>query len=317
MGDSKRWSVTYTKHLKQKRKVYQDGALELHASCQKVLLYDDCGKLLVSRCLKKDEVIESGGTLTFDAHLVDIGELEGICKPLRDVNIQRKDEKLTEKMGIQRQKASCNSSENRTQFPYSGTSHNRTVVMKKIVTGNKQIGLQNSGMPQKQPNAVPTSREWHALYTTHMTQKAKRYHDGTLRLSLCGSHQRQVMLYDDCGKLLATRFLKKDELVESGVELAFDTHLVDIGDLKENSKCQTVLNVEGDKQSIGKIGTIGQKVRHNSSVGNLRNDDHSGRVAGLYSSRSIVDGFTSSGRAPRNDLLRDGLSSLHTYSCKM
>lgn len=77
------------------------------------------------------------------------------------------------------------------------------------------------------------------------------------------------MLYDDCGKLLATRFLKKDELVESGVELAFDTHLVDIGDLKENSKCQTVLNVEGDKQSIGKIGTIGQKVRHNSSVGNI------------------------------------------------
>lgn len=75
-----------------------------------VLLYDDCGELLVSRFLKKDEVIESGGTLTFDTHLVDIGELEGICKPLRDLNIQRKDEKPTEKMGIQRQKASCNSS---------------------------------------------------------------------------------------------------------------------------------------------------------------------------------------------------------------
>lgn len=75
-----------------------------------VLLYDDCGTLLVSRFLKKDEVIESGGTLTFDTHLVDIGELEGICKPLRDLNIQRKDEKPTEKMGIQRQKASCNSS---------------------------------------------------------------------------------------------------------------------------------------------------------------------------------------------------------------
>lgn len=77
----------------------------------------------------------------------------------------------------------------------------------------------------------------------------------------------QVMLYDDCGKLLASRFLKKDEVVESGVELAFDTHLVDIGDPEENSKPQIVLNVQGDKQSIGKIGTIGQEVGHNSSVG--------------------------------------------------
>ena len=36
MADAKRWSVTYTKHVKQKRKVYQDGFLELHASTNKV-----------------------------------------------------------------------------------------------------------------------------------------------------------------------------------------------------------------------------------------------------------------------------------------
>lgn len=73
-----------------------------------ILLYDDCGKLLDSRFLKKDEVIETGGTLTFDTHLVDIGELEGICKPLRDLNFQRRDEKPTEKTGTQRQKG-CSS----------------------------------------------------------------------------------------------------------------------------------------------------------------------------------------------------------------
>lgn len=39
MEDEKtKWSVTYTKHVKQKRKVYQDGFLELHMSTNKVFL---------------------------------------------------------------------------------------------------------------------------------------------------------------------------------------------------------------------------------------------------------------------------------------
>lgn len=36
MSIVKRWAVTYTKHLKQKRKVYQDGVLELCGSGKKV-----------------------------------------------------------------------------------------------------------------------------------------------------------------------------------------------------------------------------------------------------------------------------------------
>lgn len=34
--------------------------------------------------------------------------------------------------------------------------------------------------------------EWHALYTTQMTQKAKKYHSGFLRLASCNSYQMQV-----------------------------------------------------------------------------------------------------------------------------
>jgi hypothetical protein len=34
--------------------------------------------------------------------------------------------------------------------------------------------------------------EWNALYTTQLTQKAKKYHDGILRLMQIGSHARQV-----------------------------------------------------------------------------------------------------------------------------
>lgn len=34
--------------------------------------------------------------------------------------------------------------------------------------------------------------EWNALYTTQLTQKAKKYHDGIIRLMQIGSHARQV-----------------------------------------------------------------------------------------------------------------------------
>lgn len=37
--------------------------------------------------------------------------------------------------------------------------------------------------------------EWNVLYTTQISQKAKKYHDGVLRLSLCGSHMNQVSEY--------------------------------------------------------------------------------------------------------------------------
>ncbi|PNX70530.1 hypothetical protein L195_g057485, partial [Trifolium pratense] len=60
MSDSKkRWTVTYTKHVKQKRKVYQDGFLVLNVSTGKLSLYDECEKLLECRILKNDETVES------------------------------------------------------------------------------------------------------------------------------------------------------------------------------------------------------------------------------------------------------------------
>lgn len=35
--------------------------------------------------------------------------------------------------------------------------------------------------------------EWDVLYTTQITQKAKRYHDGVLKILSCGSLQKQVI----------------------------------------------------------------------------------------------------------------------------
>eukprot|EP00261_Vitis_vinifera_P026333 XP_010659699.1 PREDICTED: uncharacterized protein LOC104881368 isoform X4 [Vitis vinifera] len=212
MEDIRRWSVTYTKHIRQKRKVYQDGLLELHTSTGKVMLYDDCEKLLYCKVLKKEEVIRPGETLTFDTCLIDIGDPEGDHKILSDLNSQGKNEKIMEN---------------------SRLSNGQTLRKNSVFT------------------------EWQALYTTQITQKAKKYHDGFLRLSIGGSQGRQVMLYDASKKLLDSRFLKKDEVIRSGESLTFDAHLVDVGEPEGNHKPVMGLNVQGiNCKEVGESGIL-------------------------------------------------------------
>ena len=69
-----------------------------------VALYDDCEKLIVSRFLKKDEVIECGGMLAFETHLVDIGDPEVSHTPSVDLNVPREDVKLKERAGAEGEK---------------------------------------------------------------------------------------------------------------------------------------------------------------------------------------------------------------------
>ncbi|CAI9291078.1 unnamed protein product [Lactuca saligna] len=87
--DVTRWSVTYTKHIKQKRKVYQDGFLDVQSSSHKVKLYDDCDKLLDSKIVKLDDVVKLGETITLGAYLVDIGDPHGDSKPIPNLILQR------------------------------------------------------------------------------------------------------------------------------------------------------------------------------------------------------------------------------------
>ncbi|CAH2071008.1 unnamed protein product [Thlaspi arvense] len=74
MAEKKRWIAMYTKHIKQKRKVYHDGFLDFEITRRKVMLYDEADNLLESKMLKADEVVSSGESLTFQAYLVDICE---------------------------------------------------------------------------------------------------------------------------------------------------------------------------------------------------------------------------------------------------
>lgn len=50
------------------------------------MLSDTSRNLLDSRFLKKDEVIESGETIVFDAHLVEIGEYQVDNRSSREGN---------------------------------------------------------------------------------------------------------------------------------------------------------------------------------------------------------------------------------------
>ncbi|XP_034214579.1 uncharacterized protein LOC117626895 isoform X2 [Prunus dulcis] len=261
MAELKRWSVTYTKHMKQKRKVYQDGFLELNTSINKVLLYDDCDKLLECRLLKKDEEVSSGETLTFNAFLVDVNEAdsaEGDRKPVPGFNSQAKDTKFNEK----RAKPFVNT-RNKPQPNLSPSQ--------KIIREFKNRELHKYGAAQSSPETMKTSKtEWQVLYTTQLTQRAKKFHDGFLQLAVSGSYGKQVdlsyypsvlicnlkfsyksiILLDESRNLLDSRFLKKDEVLASGESIGFSAHLVEIGECEGDNKPRKNLHFKENKRNV-------------------------------------------------------------------
>ncbi|KAI3900190.1 hypothetical protein MKW92_018405 [Papaver armeniacum] len=241
MGDPNKWTVTYTKHIKQKRKVYQDGSLGVHGN--KVLLYDDMGSVISSRFLKKEEVINCGQTLLFDGYLVDIGDSERNHETHKDFTIQAKGIK---KVDVGNTGASLdyhNVLKNmKKEDKRSGAHKFRTPLI-----SLKAAKLNDGGSIQDKPQnfeatrsysnpAQSAVREWHALYTTQLTQKSKKYHDGTIQLETSGS---QVLLYDSRKMLLDSKFLKKGEVVRSGETMVFDGHLVEVGDPEGSSLGRT------------------------------------------------------------------------------
>ncbi|GMI78585.1 hypothetical protein HRI_001527800 [Hibiscus trionum] len=205
----KRWSVTYTKHIKQKRKVYHDGFLDLHIPTNKLMLFDESDKLLECRMLRKDEVVSSAETLTFASYFVDVGILHS--------------------------PPHLNSSDARRKCSESRPINRSLSPSQKIIREFKRTEIRKYAAQQTDPTTTKGSvAEWQVLYTTHVTQKAKKYHDGFLKLINSGTLQRQIMLYDESKKQINSRFLKKDEVIQSGESIVFDAHLVNIGDAEGN-----------------------------------------------------------------------------------
>ncbi|KAI6707019.1 hypothetical protein NL676_009981 [Syzygium grande] len=241
-----KWNVTFTKHMKQKkRKVYRDGFLSLHSYAGKAMLYDDSKQLLECRILKNDEVVSSGETLTFNAYLVDVGEPEGGPKPPDDTYTRSRER--DEKTKVEKDK-----------WQAIGLSPSQ-----KIIREFKKNEMNKYGILQASPNSRTSSMaDWHALYTKHLTQKSKKYHDGFLRGTSSGSMTRQVFLYDMSWKLLDSMFLSKAEEVSPGEMMEFPGHLVEVGNSEANHESLRDLNACGNSfNSLHKSNM--QKQQHN------------------------------------------------------
>ncbi|KAK2385265.1 DDE family endonuclease [Trifolium repens] len=344
MADSKkRWTVTYTKHVKQKRKVYQDGFLVLNVSTGKLSLYDECEKLLECRILKNDETVESGESLTFNSHLVDIGSLEGENKPQPHVNVDIK-QKNVSRFRTPDVKVNAKETIARTRKPLSPSQKiikefKKREILKyespkishetpKPSTTTEWQVLYTSQMTQKAKKyhdgfvelVLSGSRgaqffhlhqvfcvylyisflfnvEWQVLYTTQLTQKAKKFHDGFLQLELCGSLGRQVILYDLSKRPLERRFLKKDEVIRAGELLYFAGHLVDVGEPEgsHQSPVKSSERVTGGENVVEK-GQLrhGEKARHKLYPSIAKEQQPSSRPclrqdAGLNSHFSVIE----------------------------
>ncbi|CAH9124904.1 unnamed protein product, partial [Cuscuta epithymum] len=240
MGDAKRWDVTYTKHIKQKRKVYQDGFLEVHSSSHKVTLYDDCEKVLGSKFMKIESNVKSGETLAFDSFLVDIGDLHGEHKPTGNETSEARDKNIDMKPRSFHNPKFRNSSVVEDRKPYVREKKALTSSLspsQKLIREFKKVeGQKYSSSPSCLDTTKSWDGEWQVLYTTQLTQKAKKFHDGFLQVSMSGSQCKQAMLYDVAKGLLSSRFLKVSETIQCGESITFDGFLVEIGECEGNQK---------------------------------------------------------------------------------
>ncbi|KAF8019963.1 hypothetical protein BT93_G0599 [Corymbia citriodora subsp. variegata] len=294
-----KWNVTFTKHLKQKRKVYRDGFLSLHSSSAKVMLCDDSEQLLECRILKNDEVVCSGATLTFNAYLVDVGEPEEGQKPLDDTYTGSREIKVPKRTDVLHRNKFVNVSdcagEEKTKVEKDKQQRISLSPSQKIIREFKKNEMNKYGMLQASPNSRTSSTaDWHALYTTQLTQKSKKYHDGFLRCTSSGSMTRQVFLYDMSWKLLDSRFLNKAEEVCPGEMMEFPGHLVEVGNQEANHESLRDLNACGNGfSSLHKLNM--QKQQNNvTTIKSGVKEEKNGQMHQNGAKESILDAGKSS-----------------------
>ncbi|KAL3619514.1 hypothetical protein CASFOL_037084 [Castilleja foliolosa] len=281
MEDARRWRVTYTKHVHQKRKVYQDGFLEHQSSRHKVLLYDEWDKLLESRFVKKEDVIKSGETLTSGSYLVDIGDLCGGHKPTSTVNNLENKENISEKPD----------SLHRYGFQSKSTPVDR----------KPRFGKTTKGRPI---NLSPSAK----LIRDFKKSEANRCisSPNCMDMTKITTTGRQVKLYDTNRRQLDGKFLKKDEIVCSGESLAFEGHLVEIGELEGDHKPVIDSTHQGKNcNTVGKSDMLNHpaKIPTNKKFSARKIPDNmsSGELTILSESSSKVENAKLSWRNPENE----------------
>ncbi|MCL7029837.1 hypothetical protein MKW94_023362, partial [Papaver nudicaule] len=320
------WHVLYTTQLTQKAKRYHDGTIQLETcgSLQnQVLLFDSRKILLDSKFLKKGEVVRSGETMVFDGHLVEVGDPEASSLDSTAEGFKLAD--VAPGAGLVKESGA------RTKMEHELKPKHETCYV------NKASELVNREALREKVN------EWHAMYTTQVTQKAKKYHDGFLQLSICVSQRKQVILLDEEGIILSKKYLNSSEVVKTGLTLTVSNYLVEIGDPKipkgeqmsvDSSVKHATLGAHSGRFTVDKIKPSPDDTRKKSvhhalikedsssakhvdayssrfSIGNPgdgANSDPSEKHVGQYSNKFNVETIKLGPSSAKNNSMRDDIS---------
>lgn len=78
--------------------------------------------------------------------------------------------------------------------------------------------------------------EWSVLYTAQLNQKAKKFHDGVIRLVQAGPNAKQIVLLDEEGGVLGTRYFNSGESIECGKRCQFPNYIIEVAELRNKMK---------------------------------------------------------------------------------
>ncbi|KAK3133171.1 hypothetical protein QOZ80_6AG0533310 [Eleusine coracana subsp. coracana] len=228
-AEPQRWAATYTKHLKQKRKAYHDGALLFHPDSGRLVLLDDAGDTLESRFLRASEEVSAGAALSFHSYLVDVGEPEACPAGSHSRSSSAAAASRTAHRGGARAR------------PPSAAGRLNPRVSRAFMNPPNSCGSGGGRYGEAAGSGGVDEggsrfQEWAVLYTAQMTQKAKKYHDGVVRLVKAVPHVKQIVLLDEDGQVLGSRHLKSGETIESGKKCVFPNYLIEICEAKNEKE---------------------------------------------------------------------------------
>ncbi|KAE8790965.1 hypothetical protein D1007_34612 [Hordeum vulgare] len=249
--EPRQWAATYTTQLRQKRKAYHDGVLLLHPDSRRLVLLDDAGVTIDARSLREAEYVSEGASLEFPCHLVDVGEAQRVpttARPGRPSS-ESAAPRTAYRGGARARHGAANTCAPRafanppkrgagkTEAAGSGCARSAGSTFQglRATCSTYVLWRLSSALRVEQVDAL-LFVEWSALYTTQVSQKAKKYHDGFVKLVQSGLYSKQIVLLDEDGQTLGTRHLKSGECVESGKKCSFPGYLIEIGEATNLNK---------------------------------------------------------------------------------
>uniref|UniRef100_A0A453KPU4 5'-3' DNA helicase ZGRF1-like N-terminal domain-containing protein n=2 Tax=Aegilops tauschii subsp. strangulata TaxID=200361 RepID=A0A453KPU4_AEGTS len=91
--------------------------------------------------------------------------------------------------------------------------------------------------------------EWSVLYTAQLIQKAKKFHDGVIRLVQAGPNVKQILLLDEEGGVLGTRYFNSGESIECGKRCQFPNYIIEVTELRNKMKDVEHTHAAGEASS--------------------------------------------------------------------